>query len=211
MPTAVYWLQVGYCNWIFLLTSIDTLIMLYFSSVDQFDMQFFMCTEIQFKALSIFTFVHYKVTYYFPEEFLKKNALVPHMFQNATLISSMTNKDTITFPLFLLDFFPTFFFPKLAAHRKNVLMNEALIQCELLTALEIWGSNLFAAQVRYVEISPSDVPEAWAQPERVAGLWWHWEITGTPFLFFLMYNCSKDGLKCLSNKNWLFRPLYQRV
>lgn len=41
-------------------------------------------------------------------------------------------------------------------------MNEALIQSELLTALETWGTNSFAAQVRYVEISPSDVPDAWA-------------------------------------------------
>lgn len=37
-------------------------------------------------------------------------------------------------------------------------MNEALIQSELLTALETRGTNSFA--LRYVEISPSDVPDA---------------------------------------------------
>ena len=53
-----------------------------------------------------------------------------------------------------------FFLQKLLLTGRNVLMNEALIQCELLTALQTWGTNSFAALVRYVEISPSDVPDA---------------------------------------------------
>lgn len=56
-------------------------------------------------------------------------------------------------------FFFFFFLQKLLLTGRNVLMNEALIQCELLTALETWGTNSFAALVRYVEISPSDVPD----------------------------------------------------
>lgn len=52
----------------------------------------------------------------------------------------------------------TFFFNFFLFHVKfhnmlhtgqNALMNEALAQCELLTALEIWGSNIFTAQVRW--------------------------------------------------------------
>lgn len=49
---------------------------------------------------------------------------------------------------------------KLLLTGKYVLMNEALIQSELLTAFGTRGTNSFAVQVRYVWINPRDLPDA---------------------------------------------------
>lgn len=88
-------------------------------------------------------------------------------------IQHTKKKTEKSFATFLFVFF--FFFQKLAAHRENVLMNEALMQCELLTALETCGTNSFAARDMLRSVPQmSQTPEHF---ERVTGLCWYWEVS----------------------------------
>ena len=120
-------------------------------------------------------------------------------------------KTKLLFPLFLLDFFPTFFSQNLLHTGKMCWWMKLSYN---VSCWQLWRYEGAIYSQHKCDMLRS-VPQMSQKPERSLKELRVSDGTGKSlalhFYFFLMYNYSKDGLKCLSNKNWLFRPLYQGV